>query len=74
MNRTPLDRLTLAITILGALNWLLVGLFQYDAVGTLLGGSSSFVSRTVYTIIGLAGLYCITLLFRERVPVRDNAG
>lgn len=71
MNRTPMDRLALVIVIIGALNWLLLGLFQYDLVAAIFGGSSSFVSRTVYTIVGLAGLYSISLLFRESAPVRD---
>ncbi len=71
MNRTPLDRLALIIVIIGALNWLLIGLFQYDLVAALLGGSASFMSRTVYTLVGLAGLYSISLLFRENsVPER----
>lgn len=71
MNRTPLDRLALVIVIIGALNWLLVGLFQYDLVAGIFGGFSSFLSRTIYTIVGLSGLYSITLLFRETSPARD---
>jgi uncharacterized protein len=71
MTRTPLDRLALIIVIIGALNWLLLGLFQYDLVAAIFGGSVSFISRTVYTIVGLAGLYSISLLFREQVPVRE---
>ena len=71
MNRTPLDRLALIIVVIGALNWLLVGLFQYDLVASIFGGTTSFVSRTVYTIVGLAGLYSISLLFRD-APVRDE--
>lgn len=71
MTRTPLDRLALVLVIIGALNWLLIGLFQFDLVASLFGGSSGFVSRIVYSIVGLAGLYCISLLFRERVPVKD---
>lgn len=71
MNRTPLDRLALIVVIIGALNWLLIGLFQYDLVASLFGGSTSFVSKTVYTIVGLAGLYTISLLFRESAPVRE---
>ncbi|MCR4435378.1 MAG: DUF378 domain-containing protein [Clostridiales bacterium] len=71
MNRTPLDRVALVVVIIGALNWLLIGLFQYDLVAAIFGGSSSFVSRIIYTIVGLAGLYSITLLFREQVPVKD---
>jgi uncharacterized protein len=71
MNRTPLDRLALIVIIIGALNWLFVGLFQYDLVAAIFGGSTSFVSRTVYTIVGLAGLYSISLLFRESAPAKD---
>lgn len=71
MNRTPLDRLALVLVVIGALNWLLVGLFQYDLVASLFGGTSAFLSRTVYSIVGLAGLYSISLLFREATPVKD---
>lgn len=71
MNRTPLDRLALIIVIIGALNWLLIGLFQYDLVASIFGGSNSVVSRTVYTIVGLAGLYSISLLFRENAPAKE---
>jgi len=71
MNRTPLDRLSLVIVIIGALNWLLFGLFQYDLVAAIFGGSSSFLSRTIYTIVGLAGLYSVSLLFREHEPVKE---
>lgn len=71
MNRTPLDRLALIVVIIGALNWLFLGLFQYDLVAAVFGGSTSFVSRTIYTIVGLAGLYSISLLFREAVPHKD---
>lgn len=72
MNKSPMDRLALVIVIIGALNWLLLGLFQYDLVAALFGGSTSFVTRTIYTVVGLAGLYSISLLFRESAPVRDN--
>lgn len=71
MHRTPFDRLALVIVIIGALNWLLIGLFQYDLVAALFGGSTSFFSRTIYTIVGLAGLYSLSLLFRESAPVRE---
>ena len=71
MNRTPLDRLALVVVIIGALNWLFVGLFQYDLVAGIFGGSTSFVSRTVYSLVGLAGLYSISLLFREAVPHKE---
>ena len=71
MNRTPLDRLALVVVIIGALNWLFVGLFQYDLVASIFGGSSSFISRTIYSIVGLAGIFAISLLFREAVPSKD---
>jgi uncharacterized membrane protein YuzA (DUF378 family) len=71
MNRTPLDRLALVIVIIGAINWLLMGLFQYDLVAAIFNTSSSIASRTIYTIVGLAGLYSISLLFRESTAVKD---
>jgi len=69
--RTPLDRLALLLVVIGALNWLLVGLFQYDLVASLFGGVNSMVSRTVYTLVGLSGIYSISLLFRDTVHARD---
>ncbi|HOJ11665.1 MAG TPA: DUF378 domain-containing protein [Clostridiales bacterium] len=65
MNRTPIDRVALVLVIIGALNWLLVGLFSFDLVGAIFGGNTTFLSKTVYTLVGLAGLYSISLLFRE---------
>ncbi len=66
-----LDRLSLILVILGAVNWLLMGLFQFDAIGWLFGGQTAVLSRIVYSIIGVAGLWCVTLLFRDReVSVR----
>jgi uncharacterized protein len=60
-----MSKLALTLVIIGALNWLLVGLFQWDLVAALFGGAGSWLARTIYTIVGLAGLYCITLLFRD---------
>jgi len=70
MNRTPLDRLALVLVIIGALNWLLVGIANYDIVtmifgGNLFQGTQSIFSRIIFTLVGIAGLYSITLLFRE---------
>ncbi len=61
-----MDRIALLIIIAGALNWLLVGLLQFDIVAAVFGGQSSFMSRVVYTVVGLAGLWAISLFFRER--------
>jgi uncharacterized membrane protein YuzA (DUF378 family) len=71
--RRPFDNIALTIVIIGALNWLLIGLFQYDLVGIIFGGSTKFLSRAVYTIVGLAGLYTISLLFREHEPAEHRA-
>ena len=72
-----LDRISLLITIVGGINWLLVGLFRFDLVAYMFGGQAATVSRIVYTIVGIASLWCISLLFRERVSAgteeRHNA-
>jgi uncharacterized membrane protein YuzA (DUF378 family) len=61
-----MDRLSLVLVIIGAINWGLIALFQFDLVASLFGGQDAVLSRIVYGLVGLAGLYCITLLFRER--------
>ncbi len=66
-----LDRTSLVLTIIGGINWLLVGLFRFDLVSYLFGGQVSTVSRIIYTVVGIAALWCISLLFRERVSTSD---
>ena len=61
-----LDKLALLLVIVGALNWGGIGLFGFDTVAFLFGGQMAILSRTVYTLVGLAGLWCVTLLFRDR--------
>lgn len=68
-----LDRIALILSVIGSLNWGLVGLFQFDAVAWLFGGADALLSRIVYCIIALAGVWCISLIFRpddERVENR----
>ena len=65
-----LDRIALILTIIGALNWGSIGLFQFDIVAWICGGQSSLLSRIIYTVVGIAGLWCISLLFRERDDMR----
>lgn len=60
-----MNKTALTLIIVGALNWLLVGLFRFDLVASLFGGSTSLISRIIYVLIGLAGLYSITLLFSD---------
>ena len=62
-----MDTLTLILSIIGCVNWGLVGLFQFDLVAWLFGGASSLLSRIIYTLVGLAGLWCISFLFRDKV-------
>ena len=61
-----LDTVSLLLVIVGAVNWLLVGVFQFDLVSWLFGGQGAIISRIVYTLVGIAGLWCISLLFRDR--------
>ncbi|MBQ2987810.1 MAG: DUF378 domain-containing protein [Clostridia bacterium] len=68
-----LDRLSLILTIIGALNWGAIGLFQFDLVAWIFGGQDALLSRIIYTVIALAGIWCITLLFRER-EAEDTVG
>lgn len=61
-----MDRIALILTIIGALNWGSIGLFQFDIVAWLGGGQGGLVSRIIYTVVALAGIWCISLLFRAR--------
>ena len=61
-----IDRITLILVIIGALNWGSIGLFSFDLVAWLCGGQAAVVSRIVYTLVALAGIWCISLLFRPR--------
>jgi len=63
-----LDRISLILTIIGGINWLLVGLFQFDLVAFIGGGQAAMISRVIYTVVGIAALWCISLLFREHAP------
>ena len=58
-----MNNTALIITIIGSVNWLLVGLFKFDLVASIFGGQTAIISRIIYVIVGLAGLWCITLLF-----------
>jgi len=66
-----MDRLSLLLAIVGAVNWGLIGLFQFDLVAFLFGGQGAVVSRIVYGLIGAAGLWCVTLLFRDREIIKE---
>ncbi len=59
------DKICLILAIIGCLNWGLVGLFSFDLVAWIFGGSGVLLSRIVYTVIALAGIWCVSLLFRS---------
>ncbi len=60
-----MDTLALILVIIGALNWGMIGLFQFDLIASIFGGMGSTISRVLYTLVGLAGIWGITLLFRR---------
>ena len=57
---------------MGCLNWGLVGIFRFDLVAWLFGGSDTLLARIIYTVIGLAGLWCISFLFRRDALVEGE--
>ena len=61
-----MDRIALIISIIGALNWGSIGLFSFDLVAWIFGGQEAIGSRIVYTVVALAGIWCISLIFRAR--------
>lgn len=70
-----MGRLAYILVIVGAVNWLLVGLFQWDLVSAIFGGDatreSSIISRIIYSFVGLAGIYSIKYLFEDQTSVRQ---
>ena len=67
-----MDSIALILSIIGSLNWGLVGIFKFDLVAWIFGGQDAVFSRIVYGLVGLAGLWCITLLFRNNRPCVDG--
>jgi uncharacterized membrane protein YuzA (DUF378 family) len=61
-----MDRIALIIAVIGALNWGSIGLFSFDIVAWIFGGQEAIGSRIVYTVVALAGIWCISLIFRAR--------
>ena len=74
MSMMIMDRVALALAIIGGLNWGLIGLFRLDLVAFLFGGQTALLSRIVYTLVGLAAIWCISMLFRneEDSAITDN--
>ena len=66
-----MDTVSLLLVIIGAINWGLSGVFQFDLVSYIFGGQGALISRIIYTIVGAAGLWCISLLFRDQDAVKE---
>lgn len=60
-----LDVIALILTVIGGINWGLIGIFQFDLVAWLFGGQGAVLSRIIYTFVGIAAVWCISLLFRD---------
>ena len=72
-----IDKISLALVIIGAINWGSIGLFQFDIVAWIFGGQGAIVSRIIYTLVALAGIWCISMLFIDRDEVElgmENSG
>ena len=64
-----LDKIALTLAIIGGINWGSIGLFKFDIVSWICGGSDSVLSRIIFTIVGISALWCISLLVRDRSEV-----
>lgn len=68
---TLVKNLALALVIIGAINWGLIGFFKYDLVSSIFGGQFAIVSRVIFSIVGIAGIYAILFFFRNRVTTQQ---
>ena len=68
-----IDTITLILVIVGALNWGSIGIFQFDLVAALFGGQAALLSRIVYTLVALAGVFAISFVFRDTEVSHETA-
>jgi len=61
------DAIALILVVIGAINWGLIGFFRYDLVASIFGDFSG-LTRTIYALVGIAGLYAISFFGRDREP------
>lgn len=66
------DTIALVLVIIGAINWGAIGLFGVDLVAAVFGGQLALMSRIIYSLVGLAGIWSVTLLFKERNIITDD--
>ena len=67
-----INKIALILSIIGSLNWGLVGLFSFDLVAWICGGSSTIVARIIYVLVALAGVWCISMLFKENDELTEQ--
>ncbi len=67
------DKIALILLVIGGINWGLVGIFELDLVAWMFGGAASIVSRMIYILVALAAVWCISFLFRDRVPAHAES-
>lgn len=67
-----IQRIALTLIIIGAINWGLIGFFQFDLVAAIFGGQEAFLSRLIYGLVGLSGLICLSLLFERNDDRRQT--
>ena len=67
-----LDKLALTLAVIGGLNWGAIGLFNFDLVAFICGGSGTWLARVIYAVVGIAALWCITLLVRNESTARSS--
>lgn len=68
-----LDRIALLLTIIGGINWGLIGIFQFDLVAFIFGGQAAVMSRIIYVLVGISAIWCISLFFREQELIETNS-
>ncbi len=66
-----IDRIALALTVIGGVNWGLVGVFRFDLLAWICGGQTAIISRIIYTLVGISALWCLALLFRDWDSEKD---
>lgn len=71
-SKIMIDKILLALIIVGGLNWGSIGLFNFDLVAFISGGQASLFARIIYVVVGLSAIWCISLLFRDDAMISEN--
>ena len=66
------NKIALLVAIIGALNWGLVGIFQFDLVAFISGGPASVLARIIYILVAIAGIWCISMLFHPNDEIAES--